>query len=395
MDESVYGNRLLVVDDEPAVGRLVAKVAERLGFEALSTDDPRLFLKLVRSWHPTVIVLDLRIPGTDGVQLLRSLAADRCTAHVVIASGVDEKVGEAALRLGGERGLKMGGILHKPFEIAALSELLGSFRKAPKGLLSNDLAQAIDAGQLFLEFQPQLDCRRSQIVGVESFVRWRHPTRGIIRPAQFVPLAEESGLIVGLTGWVVEAAVAQAAAWHRDGLPLSVAINISARDLEETELPEQIDRHCRDRGVDPAAIILELTETSAMREAVQMMDVLTRLRIKGFKLSIDDFGSGYSSLVQLQQMPFSELKIDRSFVVQMASDKGSRVIVEIIIDLAKKLGLWSVAEGVESAASLETLSQLGCDAVQGDHISVPLAGDQLAAFVRAYNSAGRASGIGA
>ena len=256
-------------------------------------------------------------------------------------------------------------------------------------LLAADLAAALAAGQLFLEYQPKLDCRLGRITGAEALVRWRHPTRGIIQPNEFIALAEETGLIHGVTDWVVATAAAQAASWRAEnlGLEVAVAVNFSARDLVDLDLPDRLEQYCRAGGSDPAFLTLELTETGAMREAVQMMDVLTRLRLKGFKLSIDDFGTGYSSLVQLQTMPFTEIKIDLSFVTQMMNNAGCRVIVEIIVDLARKLELRSVAEGVEDDATLKTLIDLGCDTAQGYYISRPIAADLMPQFVANYETA--------
>src|SRR6266436_4139376 len=354
--DDIFSNRLLVVDDEPGIVRLIKRVAEGSGFDVAVTEDPRTFAKAVRSWRPRVIIMDLKMPGTDGIQLLRDLAADKCTAHVVLASGEDSKVLETAEQLGRERGLNMSGMLQKPIRIETLRELLAAFKPVPKTLLSTDLAEAL--------------------------VRWRHPRLGIIRPDQFIALAEETDLIHRLTDWVVAEAAKQAAVWHADNLALEVAVNISAEDIEDLDLPERLDQRCRDAGIDPASMILELTETGAMREAVQMMDVLTRLRLRGFKLSIDDFGTGYSSLVQLQKIPFSELKIDRSFVMQMLDNRGCKVIVEIVIDLARKLGMNSVAEGVEAEEVLHTLIEMDCDMAQGYYLSRPLAADDVSEFVR-------------
>lgn len=182
-----------------------------------------------------------------------------------------------------------------------------------------------------------------QITGVAALVRWRHPVHGLIRPA---------------------------ALWHGDNLALEVAINISARDLDDADLPERLQARCGEAGVDPAVITLEITETSAMREAMQMMDVLIRPRLKGFRL------------VQLQRMPFPELKIDRSFVAQIAGNQDCRTIVEILCDLARKLGLKSVAKGMETEAILEHLGDIGCDMVQGYFLSRPLTVEAVAAFVR-------------
>jgi EAL domain-containing protein (putative c-di-GMP-specific phosphodiesterase class I)/ActR/RegA family two-component response regulator len=390
MAEDLFGDRLLVIDDEPAFGQVIKKVAQDCGFEVAVTADASVFMNAVRMWHPTVIMLDLKMPNTDGIQLLRALAADKCTAHVVVTSGEHGKVLDSAMQLGRERGLNMGEVLPKPVRAQELRERLRGLKRVTKLRLSADLAHAIAADELFLEYQPKLDCRLGRITGVEALVRWDHPTHGVLSPDQFILLAEESGAIQGVTDRVVAVAAMQAARWRAADVALGVAVNISARDLEDLELPDRLEQHCRNAAIDPAVLTLELTETGAMREAVQMMDVLTRLRLKGFKLSIDDFGIGYSSLVQLQKMPFSEIKIDQSFVMQMQSSPGCRVIVEIIIDLARKLGLMSVAEGVEEKAALNSLIEMGCDAAQGYHICRPMAPGRIPDFVRKYGP-GRAA----
>jgi EAL domain-containing protein (putative c-di-GMP-specific phosphodiesterase class I) len=268
--------------------------------------------------------------------------------------------------------------------INMLRELLARVLTAKTTLLVDDLPHAIGADQLFLEYQLKLDCRLARITGVEALARWRHPTLGLVQPAEFIPLAEESDLIHRLTDWVVATAATQIAAWHAENSALEVAVNISARNLEDLDFPDRLHQHCQDAGIDCALMTLELTETGAMSEAVQTMDVLTRLRLKGFKLSIDDFGTGYSSLTQLQRMPFSEVKIDQSFVIQMMDNEGCRVIVENVIDLARKLGLKSVAEGVENEATLRSLMARGCDGAQGNHLSRPVAADVIPTFIFEY-----------
>jgi EAL domain-containing protein (putative c-di-GMP-specific phosphodiesterase class I) len=319
----------------------------------------------------------------DGIQLLRGLAEDKCTAHVILMSGADGKILEAAMQLGRDRGLMMSGVLEKPVRLEMLRKFLARLQAA-KALLSEDLADAIAAHQLFLEYQLKLDCRLGRVTGVEALVRWSHPTLGILYPDQFVPLAEETDLIHRLTDWVVSTAAKQVAAWHIDNPDLGVAVNIAAKNVEDLGLPDRLHKHCRAAGIDCASITLELTETGAMREALQMMDVLTRLRIKGFRLSIDDFGTGYSSLVQLQKLPFSEVKIDRSFVTQMMQNEGCKAIVEIVVDLARKLGLRSVAEGVEDEVALHALIKLGCDVAQGYYLARPVTADRIPAFISEY-----------
>jgi EAL domain-containing protein (putative c-di-GMP-specific phosphodiesterase class I) len=191
-----------------------------------------------------------------------------------------------------------------------------------------------------------------------------------------------------LTEWVMAAAAKQKALWDGENIRLDVAVNISARDINERDTPDRLEQQCRDAGISPTSIILELTETGATHdtEAVQTMDVLTRLRLKGFRLAIDDFGTGYASLAQLHRMPFSEVKVDRSFVMQMTKNKSCRDIVENTIGLARKLGLKSVAEDVEEAAALSSLAAMGCDMAQGYYISRPVAGDRIPELAsRHYN----------
>ncbi len=326
-------------------------------------------------WSPTLLMVDLGMPGTDGIQLLRQLAADKCTAHVILMSGADSKVVESATLLGRAHGLKMGGVLQKPVQLATLRKFLARFQVA-KALLSADLAGAIATDQLFLEYQLKLDCRAARMTGAEALVRWRHPTLGIIHPDQFIPLAEETDLIHKLTDWVVVAAARQLAAWHVHNPVLEIAVNVSAKDVQDLSLPDRLHKHCRSAGIDCASMTLELTETGARREAGDDGRLTSAAPQRVQKLSIDDFGTGFSSLVQLQKMPFSEVKIDRSFVMQMLENEGCKVIVEIVIDLARKLGLRSVAEGVEDEASLLSLMRLGCDMAQGYHLSRPIAADR-------------------
>jgi EAL domain-containing protein (putative c-di-GMP-specific phosphodiesterase class I) len=397
MEEKMSKNlRLLMIDDDLAFGRLIKRVAEPQGFEVITTDDPEKFKKTAQSWSPTLIVMDLQMPTQDGIELLRDLAVSKCTAPIVLSSGLDLRTLEAAQRLGTERGLKMEGVLQKPVPLQDLNDLMVRHKPVAGAPLSCDLAEAIISGQLFLEYQPKIDSRLGRITGVEALARWRHPTLGVIGPDRFIPLAEATDLIDPLTDWVFATAARQAAAWQRQGLALEVAINISAKNLRDIQLPDRLARYCEEVGVNPDLLTLELTETSAMHDAVHMMDVLTRLRVKGFKLSIDDFGTGYSSLMQLRKMPFSELKIDIAFVMQMMRDKDCRVIVEAVIDLTRKLGLKSVAEGVESEAIWRTLVELGCDHGQGYHLARPMSADRIGELVRAtaeiaHNGDGAAS----
>jgi EAL domain-containing protein (putative c-di-GMP-specific phosphodiesterase class I) len=385
-----------MIDDDLAFCRLIKRVAEPHGLEVIATDDTETFKKASQSWSPSLIVVDLQMPGTDGIELLRDLALNKCSAQIVVTSGLDLRTLDSAMRLGTERGLKMNGVLQKPVPLETLNDLMARHKQAdgeflgsavePRDAerqeigLSGDLREGITADQLFLEYQPKVD-RLGGVAGVEALVRWLHPRRGVIRPDQFITLAEKTDLIDPLTDWVFTAAMKQAAAWRHQGIVLEVAINVSAKNLRDIQLPDRLARHCEEFGISPDSVTLELTETSAMRDPVQMMDVLTRLRVKGFKLSIDDFGTGYSSLIQIRRMPFSELKIDLSFVMHMLEDRDCKVIVEAIIDLARKLGLQSVAEGVESKQIWDALLRLECDRGQGYYLGRPMDAEQIQRMV--------------
>jgi EAL domain-containing protein (putative c-di-GMP-specific phosphodiesterase class I) len=229
----------------------------------------------------------------------------------------------------------------------------------------------------------------------ETLVRWKHPTRGLVAPIEFIPFAEQTGYIRAITQWVMAHAIEQCAAWRRDGLAMNVSINISARDLMNRELPEQIAVLLAEHRVPGRLICLELTESGFMEDPVHAQQVLERLAQLGLRLSIDDYGTGYSSLSYIMKLPVNELKIDRSFISSMVGNTDLSTIVRSTIDLGHNLGLKVVAEGVETAAGLELLRQLGCDQAQGFYLSRPLFADDLALWLRSSGFAPTAGTNGA
>jgi EAL domain-containing protein (putative c-di-GMP-specific phosphodiesterase class I) len=235
-----------------------------------------------------------------------------------------------------------------------------------------NFSAAMNREEFYLLYQPKVELRTGQVSGAEALVRWQHPMRGVVAPLEFIPFAESSACIDRMTTWIGATAFGQMRAWDEVGCRIDLAINVSARNLHEVRLADQLEAQCRVAGVEPTRVTLELTETAAMRDAVQMMDVLTRLRVKGFQLAIDDFGTGYSSLVQLHRLPFSEIKIDRTFVTGCTTSSESRSIVRLVIELAHALGMKAVAEGVETADALRMLRDMGCDEAQGSFIAAPL-----------------------
>lgn len=250
--------------------------------------------------------------------------------------------------------------------------------------LFGELRHAIDRKQLFLLYQPKIDLPSGRLTGVEALIRWKHPEHGIVPPDEFIPVAERSGLIKPLTLWVLESALGQCRAWQQAGLPLSVAVNLSARNLHDLELPEQVARHLRASGVAPASLELEITESVVMSDPARAMDVLTRLSALGAKLSIDDFGTGYSSLGYLKRLPVHQLKIDKSFIIDLARNSGDTVIVRSTIELAHNLGLTVVAEGVETPEVRKKLIELRCDSAQGYGIGRPMAAEDVVRWLDAH-----------
>ncbi|HEX4114088.1 MAG TPA: EAL domain-containing response regulator [Stellaceae bacterium] len=376
--------RLIVIDDDPGVGIYVGRVARRAGFDVIVTADPADFKQRVRSWHPAVIILDLGMPEIDGVELLRFLADERVAARILILSGFDDKILDAANRLGTARGLNMAGVLRKPVLLEDLSHMLRRVGHDVSAVTALRLAEGLDAGELFLEYQPKIALDTMRPVGVEALLRWRHPELGLVPPMNFIPAAEETDLIHRLTQWVLSEALRQHGAWSDLPVTLSVAVNLSAKNVDGDDLADLLSPGAGPPGFEPRQLILELTETAAMRNAEQATDMLTRLRIKGVGLSIDDFGTGYSSLSQLQRLPFSEVKIDKSFVMDCVTSKENAAIVYAVIDLSHRLGLKVVAEGVETADALRLLAKAGCDGAQGYFISKPIGGDKIPAWIEAH-----------
>jgi diguanylate cyclase (GGDEF)-like protein len=244
-------------------------------------------------------------------------------------------------------------------------------------MLMGELRRAIAEDQLFLLYQPKIDLRSGRIAGVEALVRWQHPERGVIPPDQFIPLAEQTGLIAPLTECVLQKALHQCRAWRGAGIETSVAVNLSRRNLQSPELPGQISRMLKTCEVSSDALQLEITESTIMANPERAMGVLGDLKRMGLRLSLDDFGTGYSSLAYLKKLPVDEIKIDKSFVMNMHSKTDDVAIVHMIIELSHILGLKVVAEGLENQESMDRLIALGCDMAQGYYISRPVPVEEI------------------
>jgi EAL domain-containing protein (putative c-di-GMP-specific phosphodiesterase class I) len=247
--------------------------------------------------------------------------------------------------------------------------------------LMTELKAAIEAGELVLAYQPKVEAVDGSVCGLEALVRWAHPARGLIPPSEFVPLAERTGLINPLTRWVLDAAVRQCRVWADDGIETSVAVNLTMIDLLDAGLPEAVAALLEREQLPPRALELEITESSIMADPERVREVLRRLSALGIRLAIDDFGTGYTSLAHLKRLPVDAIKIDRSFVIGMATERGDATIVRSVIDIGRNLGLDVVAEGVETQEAWDRLVSFGCHQVQGFEIARPLSAAQAGAFL--------------
>ncbi len=382
----------VVVDDEPAMGEMLCDVAAQVGYASVHFSVADDFIVAYDGSHD-VIAVDLMMPGTDGIEVLRFLAKRECCAALILISGFDSSVLHSAQKLAQELELNFIATLDKPFHPDKLQALLKDLHRVeppqdngshishnPPGL--EEIRRAVANDEFILHFQPQFQIDSGEIIGCEALVRWQHPTRGMIPPIEFIELAERNDLIDDITWIVLKKAARRLGEFHKHQPHMKLSVNLSARTLNNLDLPERIAKLCEEAGADPQTIILEITETALMQEMTKSLDILTRLRLKGFNLSIDDFGTGYSSLVQLHRAPFSEIKIDRSFVLEMENDPEARAIVETITMLGHRLKMSVIAEGVETQQMLDTLNSMGCDLAQGFHLGRPVDAKDFLSLLR-------------
>jgi EAL domain-containing protein (putative c-di-GMP-specific phosphodiesterase class I) len=379
--------RLLIVDDEPGVADLIAEVAEAIGFSIATANDGGAFHEAYERVEPKVIFLDLKLPGYDGIELLRFLGERRSRATIFIASGSDPRTLAAARAVGEQYDLDMGRTLSKPLLIEDIELALRSHIRPGTRVGAEDVRQAILNDEIQVHFQPKVDLLErggTRMTGVEALARWALPDGGWVFPDQFISVARDAGLMHDLTNVVADKAFAAGRSWLDHGLHLAISINLDGTMLDDRSLPDTLSDLAAKHGVPPSIITLEVTESAAMSAPAATMDILTRFRLKDFNVSLDDFGTGYSSLVQLYRLPFNELKIDKSFVMDIGANAEAEIIVEILALLGKKLGLKVCAEGIETGHMLKHVQESGCDLGQGYLFSKPVAADMIEVLARRW-----------
>ena len=397
--------RLVVLDDNESVNEIVAAVARRRGWEVKTTTRQAEFRALVRDFAPDGILLDLQLDETDGIEELHFLQGERYPGAIVLMSGFDSRVLASAQKVGDSLGLMMPAVMEKPAPSARIAELLaeieqlpttvasltGVARTRPGGITARDVVNALDAGHMELHLQPIVSAIGHTVQRAEALIRWRDPVWGSVSPALFVPVAEtDEAAIDRLTMWVAHTGATHYRRLADAGTPVQSCINLSGRNIRALDFPDRLTLLREDLALPQDAIGLEITETVAMTDFDSTTEVLARLRLKGFPVAIDDFGTGHSSLIALRQMPFSTLKIDRSFVSEIRTSSDSLSIVRSVIQLAHDMNLSSVAEGVESSDAAQTLTDLGIDSMQGYFFSKPLPFDNFTRWLRDWSQAAHA-----
>jgi EAL domain-containing protein (putative c-di-GMP-specific phosphodiesterase class I)/FixJ family two-component response regulator len=394
MKTSDYKQSVLVVDDDEFILATIRVALMNMGYEfVLTAECAEIAIGYLSTAEPAVglVLSDLNMPDVDGVELLRRFGEMGYSGNIVLFSGEDSRTLNMAVSLAKARKLSVLGAITKPFRAAALEQLLANHEpslkagpKAPIRQVSVDmLAAAIKTEELVPWYQPKIAVASQEVVGFEALVRWPRP-EGMIFPDAFISVAEENGLIDPLTFLLIKQAVRMGRLWREHGMSTKVAVNISMDSLQNLAFPDLLDQVFKDEGGDTSQFKLEITESRLMADYVNVLDVLLRLRLKKIKLSIDDFGTGHSNLGQLRDLPFDELKLDRSYVQGASSDPKARVILESTVEMAQKLGMEVVAEGVETLEDWKRVEQLGCDQVQGYFVARPMPGEAIPAWVASW-----------
>ena len=381
-----------IVDDDIQIASMLQDILNNKGFISTIFTQVSDFLNFDLA-NDDVILLDLMMPDIDGVEVIRILSERECLNSIVLLSGYDQSVLNSVEKLAKELSLNVLASMTKPINIELLLELVGANKEPANqiftGTNSNsainvtaeDIRQALREDLLTLHYQPQIDIKSGEVIGVEALLRWPHDEFGWVPPMHFIPIAEKNNMMGELTAQVVEKAIAQSELWQNEGLKIQISVNISAENIVSLTLPDQLSEMMARRALDSTTLTLELTESSLVDGLSKSLDILARLRMKGFGLSIDDFGTGYSSLSQLHRIPFSELKIDQSFVKSMDIDQESEAIVRTCIILGHELNMDVVAEGVETENVLHQLEDMGCDIAQGYFIAKPMPANELSQWI--------------
>jgi EAL domain-containing protein (putative c-di-GMP-specific phosphodiesterase class I) len=378
--------RLLVVDDDLVQRTVIGKIGAKLGFDVIDASSFEAAAAMLEQESVDVMTLDLSLGEHDGVELLRLVAKRGLhSMPIVVISACDERVLNSTRRIADGLKLSLTDCLIKPLDLDRLKEALYAPRRAKsvkggeapaRAVTRERLLSALRNDEFFVEFQPKVELAGGRVVGAEALARWRTVEFGLVSPSEFIPLVEQFGLMPALTERVLSLAIADGRRLVERYPGFGIAVNISGSLLTDLALPEKIEEILRKEGMPAHALVAEITETTAMADVDRAMDILVRLRIKNIGAAIDDFGTGYSSLAALARLPFSELKIDQSFVRGCEEDRDMAKIVDASVGLARAFNMIVVVEGVDSPEALARMRRAGCDIGQGYIFAPPMTVEQ-------------------
>lgn len=380
----------LVAEDHAFQRRTLVKMLQSMGARTVyEAADGRSALDIFRGpdRRVDIIISDLDMPEMDGMEFIRHVGEAGVQASLILSSALERSLVASVETMTRAYGINLLGVIDKPATTNKLALLIGAYRpvaarakRAPlEQMPLEEITRGIAAGEFEPFLQPKVGMDDATVTGAEALVRWRHPERGLIPPAAFIPALEENDQIDELTWVVLDRTAATMRAWQDGGRAdgHTISVNLSLKTLNDPRVADRITDCVRQHGVPANRIVLEITESAAMTDIARCLENLTRLRMKGFGLSIDDFGTGYSSMQQLARVPYTELKIDQSFVMGAASQARLRIMLESSMHMADKLGLTVVAEGVETQEDWDLLQKLGCHKAQGYYIAKPMPADEF------------------
>jgi len=391
----------MVVDDDPVIVKLLQRILQDAGAKSIltATNGIEAIDALTNTNNAFDIILcDLNMPEMDGIEFLNRVANEnKFDGAILLLSGEDDRMLQTAYDLAKAHQLNMIGAIQKKLlmteTINRIQEKYKPYRVKKKHVavepitlkeLESGIKTHSNAIQLY--YQPKVAIRDRSITGVEILARWEHPERGTLLPGAFIPLAEQTGLIDALTDIIYTLALRQVSQWRAAGIDITASINISVNSFASSEFADLLLKTAASFGVEPSSIILEITESEIMTDMIKSLEMMMHLRMRKFGLSIDDFGTGHSSMEKLKQIPFTELKIDRAFVRDANKNSAARVIVESSVELAKKLNMLIVAEGVETHKHWQFAEKMGCDIAQGFYCAAPMSNVDFEDFLKYWNS---------
>jgi EAL domain-containing protein (putative c-di-GMP-specific phosphodiesterase class I)/CheY-like chemotaxis protein len=389
--------RILLVDDDTHMLELQARTLQSMGHSRVTIANGGREALVQLEHDPRsaeVIICDLNMPDIDGIEFLRILNSSPFRGSVILLSGVGMRIMHSVQKMLGGKQLTILGSLTKPAARSALAELLdlwrphadSAARPPPLDVTTDEINVAARERQWVLHYQPQVSVASGELLGLEALVRWDHPVHGVIYPQHFIEQAEECGAIHELTEWVARTAIMHRASLLPQGLKFKIAINLSVESLHKPDFWRRCSKIVRDSKTDPRDVVLEITESRIVGFSSIALENLLRLRLHNFTLSIDDFGTGHSSLAQLRDVPFTELKIDRSFVHGSLKNPIIRPMLEGSLGIARRLGMICVAEGVETQADWQALREVNCDVAQGYFIGRPFPIERIWEWVNVWQA---------